>query len=669
MIIKVKILRIIIIVCGLILASAFKTLSPFLPILGLLWLILISLALANKLLGNWRWPYNLLGLIAVLTIISLLGAISYHLFDFGYLARLIIVLLITAMACWCMPEINFSWTKISWRQSWLWYIGYYIITAGAFIQLIRHQTVEAIRSPWEVLPLSFWLLVIASTALLIFIFLYKKPSLLILICHSFLFFAVAIIVYRLGYGYDPFVHLATEKYIADAGFILPKKIYYLGLYLPVVLFSQNFGWNLELVNRFFVPLLAALTLPASAWLFLTKYDKNKLALLVLAIPFTTLIMSTPQNLANLFIIICVFLILTFTNYQKLVWLIALTSLITQPLTGIFILVLALFYQAGSTSKKIWKIFLSLGGWLLGLIGLSAAFWLLSFITPYQPAWQPTLPNLSIFIPYLWSFKFTGNIWLTLIYFYSAILILLILVLAIYGFRRLNKQSIKSGPILIVISVLFINVFIFSALIKFPYLITYEQLDFAKRLVEIIILLLIPIILFSLKNPGGRWRPIVFLLFFIALLSSFYLSYPRNDSHFYTKGFSVSQSDFKAVQQINQDAAGKSYVVLANQNLGAAALTEFGFINYRPGPDGNLQYFYSIPTGDRLYNYFYNIAEKGGDIKSNVKKAQQDYGVNLVYLVINNYWWNKEQIKKQATPLADEILDINNGKILVYRFSF
>ncbi len=667
MILKANYLRIVLISYGLMIALAFK-LWILLPILGLIWLILTSLALANKLLGSWRWFYSILGLFGVLAIISIIGTIFYHLFDFGYLARLITILLITAVACWCMPEISFTWSKIRWQNKWLWYIAYYLSAAGALIQLALHQTVEAIRSPWEVLPLSFWLLVIVSTALLIFIFLYKKPSLTTLICHSFLFFSVAIIVYRLGYGYDPFIHLATEKYIADAGFILPKKIYYLGLYLPVVLFSQNFGWNLELVNRLFVPILAALTLPTSAWLFLTKYEKTRLAPLILAIPFTTLIMTTPQNLANLFIIICVFLLLVSQNYQIFIWLMALASLITQPITGVFTLALAILYQTQKIISAKYKVIFYTSGILIASLGLPLAFWLLSRITIYQPSWQLSLPNLSIFVPYLWSIKFSGNPWLNLIYFYSSVLILVILVLAIWGIWQIIKQRIKILPIAIIITALIVNALIFSSLIKFPFLINYEQLDFAKRLIEIAILLLLPIIIFSLSTPTKYWKIAGFLLIFAALISSFYLSYPRNDSHFYTKGFSVSQYDFKTVQQINEDAAGKSYVVLANQNLGAAALTEFGFINYRTGPDGNLQYFYSIPTGERLYSYFYNIAEKGDNIRPNIKKAQQDYGVDLVYLVINNYWWNKEQIKKQVIPLADKVLDIDNGKILVFRFS-
>ena len=56
--------------------------------------------------------------------------------------------------------------------------------------------------------------------------------------HLLLTFSVANIIFPLGFGFDPFIHQATEKHILDFGFILPKKLYYIGQYVLVGFLSK-----------------------------------------------------------------------------------------------------------------------------------------------------------------------------------------------------------------------------------------------------------------------------------------------------------------------------------------------------------------------------------------------------------------------------------------------
>ena len=43
-------------------------------------------------------------------------------------------------------------------------------------------------------------------------------------------YSVAVIVYGVGYGFDPFIHQATIKFIDEFGAVSPKPLYYAGQY-------------------------------------------------------------------------------------------------------------------------------------------------------------------------------------------------------------------------------------------------------------------------------------------------------------------------------------------------------------------------------------------------------------------------------------------------------
>ena len=59
----------------------------------------------------------------------------------------------------------------------------------------------------------------------------------------------------------------------------------------------------------------------------------------------------------------------------------------------------------------------------------------------------------------------------------------------------------------------------------------------------------------------------------------YLSYPRFDHYHNSRGFSVGRADINAVRWINDHAENDDYIVLANQQVSAAAIREFGFKKY------------------------------------------------------------------------------------------
>ena len=54
-----------------------------------------------------------------------------------------------------------------------------------------------------------------------------------------------------------------------------------------------------------------------------------------------------------------------------------------------------------------------------------------------------------------------------------------------------------------------------------------------------------------------------------------MSYPRIDNYHNTHSFSISDSDIASVQWIEENA-DDDYIVLANQQVSAAALSQYGF---------------------------------------------------------------------------------------------
>jgi len=166
---------------------------------------------------------------------------------------------------------------------------------------------------------------------------------------------------------------------------------------------------------------------------------------------------------------------------------------------------------------------------------------------------------------------------------------------------------------------------------------------------------------------------LFFCFLVFLLScSLYFSYPRYDDYYNSRSFSTSQADVDAVNWINQDAGNTDFIVLANQQVSAAALREFGFQKYYkiPSPyqgEGESEvFYYPIPTGEKLYQYYLNMVDKNADKKTALQAADL-VGADTVYFVINNYWFGFEKILAEARLGADKTQSIDNGKIFVFKY--
>ena len=143
--------------------------------------------------------------------------------------------------------------------------------------------------------------------------------------------------------------------------------------------------------------------------------------------------------------------------------------------------------------------------------------------------------------------------------------------------------------------------------------------------------------------------------------SLYFSYPRQDVYMLNRGFNTSIHDFQAVKYLDE-ITKEPYVVLANQQIGAAALKEFGFRYF-----DHKYFFYSIPTGGELYKIYSKMAYDELIDPQVAKEAMDLTGANIIYLYLPDYWFNLKKIKPRLEAVADETLKLANGKIWVFKF--
>jgi hypothetical protein len=224
--------------------------------------------------------------------------------------------------------------------------------------------------------------------------------------------------------------------------------------------------------------------------------------------------------------------------------------------------------------------------------------------------------------------------------------------------------------LILASLLALSGLVLRAAGEFAFLIDYERGNYADRLFILAGLILLLPALAGLaawveRGLRGRATAMATILLFLAAwqAAAVYDALPRHDAAAISRGWSVGRADQEAVRWIERDAAGQTYTVLADQAVSAAAVEAFSFKRYA----GEV-FYYPIPTGGPLYQLFL-IAASGTSTRATVKQAAQLGQSNLVYVVLNDYWWNFDQVNEELTAQADKSQIIEDGKAIIFRFNF
>lgn len=578
----------------------------------------------------------------------------------------------------------------------------YVALIGYGITLLMTAVTElTIRSPWDVVPQMFFIIVfLASLGIFTLTYSGISQGLSAIIPAAFLTMLgtlVAVIVYGIGFGFDPFIHQATESIIFTEGVITPKPFYYLGQYALVTFIAKLIGGHVVLIDKFLVPILASTIVPVAYWSLTRSFGwRPRIALAAaigtLMLPLSSFIMTTPQGLANILMLLTAFLALPAVTRQAFprtaLLLFGVTAATIHPLAGIplllfvgIILFLTTYGRLQGTHEIGRKLILA-EIILIGSIALPGIFLLNSLISSSAGIQfdTETIRSPSAVIEQLVTddgiesrqFKAVFD----LVYFwrtYRTATILLLALVAVFLLRRNRKVATIYAVSFIVFTA---NYVLLKTLVKFPFLIEYERSNYADRILELAVFLASPLAIYAfgraLRRIDTSYPALkigVAVMVATLITSSVYLAYPRRDSYESSRGWSTSAADIKAVRLISEDASGVDFVALANQSVSAAAIREFGFRSYFLSQDGSKPgelFYYPIPTGDALYAVFIDMNEELGD-PDVARDAMRLTGVDTVYYVVNHYWWNAQAIVVSAQRTADEWWNIDD-KVYIFRYT-
>lgn len=546
-----------------------------------------------------------------------------------------------------------------------------------FKMLASSGSLLAINSPWSFISANFWFLLFGLLVLLFINFYLKsRTSYFFIILLYFLFFSISFFVYKIAFGYDQLLHQSAIKEIISSGLIEPKTIYYIGQYVLEFFILKIWPFSSESLDKLLVPILSALLIPITFIFNFKNRGFHKMIwplLLFLILPFSIFTYTVPQNLAFLFLLIL--LLFSFNKYfvnnqYNFLFLFswALTIFFIHPLAGvpaiifIFIFWLNSLVVSGINVKirlplffvKFLKYFSYFSQIIILPLLLIFSGGRLTSMSFDFSNWVPKfLGQENIFLNFIYFFGLNRNIWLLLLFLLTTFFVI-----------KYNRQDLK---IFYFNSSALLFSYFLSLFIDFPFLSQIDKGSYANRILIISFLFLIPIFyeIFICLMKKIKEEKIFFkiiILFFLSglLLSSLYLNYPRKDNYFNSRSFSVSQDDFIAVRFIEEHKENDNYIVLANQQVGASAIKEYGFKRYYGS-----WFYYSVQTGGLPYDYYLKMIENPNrDLMMDLIK---ELGADSVYLVTNDYWWGFDRIVQELKIISDETYDINNGKIKIFYF--
>lgn len=543
----------------------------------------------------------------------------------------------------------------------------------------RVATTNAIRTPWELLPtgtIVAFLLIVGSAWLAAW---RRQSSPLIWSIVTLFFLALALVtplVYPLGFGFDGFLHRASEHLLLTTGTLTPKPLYYMGQYVFTTWLTRVVSLPLRTVDLFLLVGSLAI-LPATLALKKNTSGTHRLTLLAalpFLLPLKPWISATPQSFAYLLGVSGLFLAQDEEHAALFPALIlGLWSAVVHPLAGLPLLggILLCAWQQyihpHPWIKKMGTVTIALGS----ALAVPLAFFFIRGGANTQATWHldrvfsvdqfATLANL------LRTPAIRLSLWADWAAFVEFLFPLCLLVLAALGAWKNNRGSSArtlTGTGLL----LLIATYAMQQITTFTFLIEYERQDYIQRLFLVGQLLLLPA---ALKGLAFVWenvkqQPAISLYGFLIFMAAWqgariYRAFPYHDATHIEHGWNVSQNDKEAVRWIERDSQGKPYTVLANQSVSAAAVEEFGFKRY-----ANDVFFYPIPTGGRLYQVFLRAASTQVT-KKDIEAAAELGKSTLVYLVLNDYWWQATEVAETLTPLAHTNYELNRGAVRIYKF--
>ncbi|MBI5465826.1 MAG: hypothetical protein HY974_00885 [Candidatus Kerfeldbacteria bacterium] len=664
--------------------------------LGLIYLALTLYLLGGRaggFLATGVWGRYVWGLIITLGAVSIIVTGLFYL-NFYSLASLAGVLIILPwfgshkVTIQTPAETEAGGLENLWLRMSLG-LTYLVLAALTLYLLSQAQTVEAIRTPWQVVPGLVFLLYGLTCACYLTLSLFGARHPAWPVPLYLLTFSLAGLVYPLGFGFDPLIHQASEKLLLASGTISPKPLYYVGQYSLVTTIAWLGRLSVAMVDTWLAPLLASLVLPTALWAITRRLKLARpwplwLIALPLALTLPAFTYTTPQGLANLWALTTIILLATrFLGASLPVWLPwlgTLAALVAHPLTGLPMLGVTMLWWLIKERPGVLGLRHQLITRLVALataLAVPAAFMAMSWFKPGGPnlTWthdfmgalgrlgQDMLAALP-FLPRLIDLS-------DAVYLWGRPLTLILLILATVGWWRSKRHHPGLRFMALAFALSASSYLMLRLGASFPNLEPNEQGFYSLRLWELALLCLLPLAMVGAYELAQLIKtklnsPLLWVAFgSLILTAGFYLTYPRVDIWHKNAAYNTTPADIEAVQLINKTAGEVPYVVLSNQAVAAAAVHEYGFSQYYQG-----HFYYPLPTGaNPLYQVYLAVAEQGLPTREAVARAAQISDVPQVYLALNRYWANFDQLTATARKQADESWTVASGRLQVFRYDF
>lgn len=550
-------------------------------------------------------------------------------------------------------------------------IVFFACIVFAFATLFFSRTESAVLGPWQTVRAPFFIFYFLSAFYLLWTWLKRREQLFLfhLVLFGILSTSVALIVFPLGFGFDPLIHEAAQSHIAHNGILEPKTFYYTGYYVLAIFLSKITALDLSLINRLIVPVGIMLSLIPLA---LAALKRLPVVLLFFAVPYPFLIVSTPWGFAYGITALAVLSSMLVRKEQSMhssvPFLLGLAALLIHPLAGIP----AMFYAALHALMPLFCRFTTQSRGviltlycIIGIIAIPAAFALNARISS-QLAVTFSFPSLSL--PTLFSFQTRFSSVLDPIYLYSQNLFAVLAIAALPGICVLWKQGHAQRRLalagMLLFAITLAHAFILTHVINFPSLISYERDDYGMRLVWLAFLFLIPGLAETARMMYSRFlsleRPYLpilagFVFSACLLTANLYLSYPRNDAFQAFHGYNASSADIEAVKWIRKDAGAKRFVMLANQITSATLIHEYGF--------GEGSFSYALPTSSPLYEIYRDVLRK--PTMRQIEQIKKLYPGASIYIAISAYEPRFPLIVAEIKKIMPRWISFQDDAVMVF----
>ncbi|MCR4256203.1 MAG: hypothetical protein NUW08_00685, partial [Candidatus Uhrbacteria bacterium] len=206
-----------------------------------------------------------LGLVCILAVQSVCQVIFYYVsvplgpWTDAWALTITLALLHLILPIHNEPATSYQLPATSYSPSLPWIVASVLPALIAFGFVLRGAMTQAtdisIRTPWPLLP-SETLLALAVIPLCAWLAAWKvnrrwvTAFLVSLALVSVA--AISPLLYRIGYGFDGFLHVATERIVLETGTLEPKPLYYMGQYVFVTWLSRFTSLPVEVADRFLV---------------------------------------------------------------------------------------------------------------------------------------------------------------------------------------------------------------------------------------------------------------------------------------------------------------------------------------------------------------------------------------------------------------------------------